>query len=292
MTESYYGQLRPNWISTTGVETVTSNMDFITITTGIDIRPSATGGAVVVTNTNGTFSATATITVVSTVGLTIGMVVSGTGIVGTPIVTSLTSSTVVVLSTPQTLGVTATPLTFSSNSQLALNKLLEIVSERGQPIIMGNVTNLATSTLTNGPFQLFLAIEHWGWSVMQYSGFAGPITAVTSALSSASTTLNVVTTGLGIVAGAQGVGMQVYGPGIAPLAGVIPSIASITGTTAVCQTSQVQTVAAGVTLTFSPVPVATGARLADRILQDGINYGWGFDNTAGTLGVQFSSILT
>ena len=92
MADFTYGVLRPNWVSSTGLEQLTSHMEFITITTGVDIRTAA--------QTNG-----------------------------------------------------------SVTSQGALNKLLEIVSERGQPVIMGSVTG-------TGPFVLFMATEHLGWSAV------------------------------------------------------------------------------------------------------------------------------
>lgn len=96
--DTLYGQLRPNWSSTTGVEAITSNMEFITIVTNVDIRTYAQN------------------------------IVAG--------------NTVAV----------------STQSQSNLNKLLEIVSLRGQPVIMGAVTGTTR-------FTLFMATEHiGGWN--------------------------------------------------------------------------------------------------------------------------------
>lgn len=106
MADTTYGVLRPNWISSTGLEQLTSRMEFITISTGVDIRTAAQ-------NPSGTADANGAIV-----------------------------------------------------SQLALNKLLEIVSERGQPVIMGSVTG------TSAPFVLFLATEHLGWSAVEATGTA------------------------------------------------------------------------------------------------------------------------
>lgn len=106
MADFTYGVLRPNWVSATGVETLTSHMEFITISTGVDIRTAAQN-----------------------------LLVDPTGAAG-------------------------------ALSQAALNKLLEIVSERGQPVIMGAVTG------TSSPFGLFLATEHLGWSAVQGTGVA------------------------------------------------------------------------------------------------------------------------
>jgi hypothetical protein len=99
MTDYTYGQARPNWLSNTGVESVTSNMEFISVQTQVDIR---------------TYSQN---------------VLAG-------------SST-----------------TIATASQTNLNKLLEIVSLRGQPVIMGNVV------YTSGLCTILLATEHsGGWS--------------------------------------------------------------------------------------------------------------------------------
>lgn len=68
----------------TGIESVTSNFEYVTIQTNVDIRPASTG---------------------------------------------------------------------SAYSQLALDKLVEIISLRGQPVIMGNVTG-------TGPYTLMVATEH------------------------------------------------------------------------------------------------------------------------------------
>lgn len=96
--DTLYGIARPNWLSNVGVETVTSNMEFITITTNIDIRPYAA---------------------------------------------AITASQTIAQAT---------------QSQLNLNKLLEIVSLRGQPVIMGAVTG--TTRLA-----IVLVTEHAGaWS--------------------------------------------------------------------------------------------------------------------------------
>jgi len=45
MADFTYGVLRPNWVSSTGLEQLTSHMEFITITTGVDIRTAARMGA-------------------------------------------------------------------------------------------------------------------------------------------------------------------------------------------------------------------------------------------------------
>lgn len=90
-----YGVARPNWLSNTGIESVTSNMEFISISTAVDIRTYA-----------------------------------------------------------QNIGLGQT-VTQATQSQLNLNKLLEIISLRGQPVIMGNVSNAT-------PFVLLVATEHAG----------------------------------------------------------------------------------------------------------------------------------
>jgi hypothetical protein len=96
--DTLYGVLRPNWVSNTGVESVTSNMEFITISTCVDIR---------------TFAQ------------------------------NITAGNSVAVAT---------------QSQANLNKLLEIVALRGQPVIMGPVTTADTNTY----FTIFFANEHAG----------------------------------------------------------------------------------------------------------------------------------
>lgn len=96
--DSLFGVQRPNWVSNTGVESITSNMEFITISTAVDIRTYAQ---------------------------------------------NITAGNSVAVAT---------------QSQSNLNKLLEIVALRGQPVIMGNVV----TSVSNTYFTLFLANEHVG----------------------------------------------------------------------------------------------------------------------------------
>jgi hypothetical protein len=93
------------------------------------------------------------------------MVVTGTGVVGTPIVVGVTDSTHITLSTAQTLS--SVTCTFTSQGVAALNKLIEIVSLRGQPIIMSAIMG------TSAPFSVYMALEHQGWSPMVASGQTG-----------------------------------------------------------------------------------------------------------------------
>jgi hypothetical protein len=122
MTDFLFGQLKPNWTSNTGFEAVTSNFEYITITTAVDIRPVATA---------------------------------------------------------LLAGQTVAQATASQNN---LNKLLEVVSLRGQPVIMGNV---AVNTPTSGLFQILLATEHaGGWfNVNTAAGGLVGITAPNSLIS-------------------------------------------------------------------------------------------------------------
>jgi len=98
-TEYFYGvdatggvSSKPHGFVNPGYEALSSNFEFITIATAVDIRPNTTAG-----------------------------------------------------------GGTAT-------SQAALDKLIQVISLRGQPIIMGNVTGTAS------PFGLKLTIEHpYAW---------------------------------------------------------------------------------------------------------------------------------
>jgi len=97
-TEYFYGvdaiggvTSKPHGFVNTGYETLSSNFEFIQITTSVDIRPNTTAGG------------------------------------------------------------------GSAASQAALDKLIQVVSLRGQPVIMGNVTG-------GGPYVLKLTIEHpYAW---------------------------------------------------------------------------------------------------------------------------------
>jgi len=228
VTDFTYGQARPNWLVNTGIESTTSNMDFITISTQVSILPYASAIA---------------------------------------------------------LGQTTTQATAS---QTNLNKLIEIVSLRGQPVIMGNVTT-ANSGAT---FNLFLATEHnGGWSLMGSGttvsaagtnsllgrlvadginfGFGAnttSITTTTSAAVSASTTIPVAST-TGIL-----VGMNFTGTGVS--GGVVAEILSSTSFSA----TVAQTISSSVTLTFTPV-------------EGGVN-DTPSTGTNGGLAVTFSSVLT
>lgn len=89
MAELANGVAKINGHVVTGVENVTSNFEFITISTAVDIRTAGQSGG-------------------------------------------------------------------SANSQKALDKLIEVVSQRGQPVIMGNVTG------SSAPFGVIFASEHAG----------------------------------------------------------------------------------------------------------------------------------
>ena len=104
-----FGVARPNWSQNTGIQHVSSNMEFIKITTAVPIQ---------------TF--------------TQNLTAAG--------VTAATAS--------------ASQLAAATASQDNLNKLLEIVSLRGQPIVLGSVTG-------TGPYVLTLVNEHvgaWGYA--------------------------------------------------------------------------------------------------------------------------------
>lgn len=99
-----FGVARPNWAQNTGIQSVSSNFEFIVISTAVPIQ---------------TF--------------TQNLTAAG--------VTAATAS--------------AAQLAAATASQDNLNKLLEIVSLRGQPIILGSVTG-------TGPYVLTLVNEHVG----------------------------------------------------------------------------------------------------------------------------------
>jgi hypothetical protein len=96
--DATFGVARPNYLTNLGVETVTSNMEFISISTGVDIRTYAQN---------------------ITAGNTVNQ---------------------------------------ATQSQLNLNKLIEIVSLRGQPIIIGNVV----TSHSNAYFTITFVTEHVG----------------------------------------------------------------------------------------------------------------------------------
>jgi hypothetical protein len=135
-----YGPVaRPNWTSVTGVENLTSNMEFITVTTGVFIGSDFPDVAVPFNPAPGAY--------------------------GFP--------------TPGEPGPVA-PTAVQVCGMNALNKLLEIIAERGQPIIMGNVVATGTATPstqatpyapvgtpTGAVYTLFLVTEHLGWSAVQ-----------------------------------------------------------------------------------------------------------------------------
>jgi hypothetical protein len=108
MTDYLFGVARPNFVSNTGVEAITSNMEFYSVSTAIDIRTYVQGYAAAV------------------------------ALLTNPTPTQL-----------------ATAAAAATASQLALNKLIEIVSLRGQPVIMGAVTG-------TGPYVISLVSEHAG----------------------------------------------------------------------------------------------------------------------------------
>ena len=98
MADNAYGVVKVNGFTATGYESLTSNFEFLTIATDVDIRTAAVG---------------------------------------------------------------------SATSQAALDKLIQIVSERGQPVIMGSVTG------SSAPFGVILAIEHpSAWECTATSGLA------------------------------------------------------------------------------------------------------------------------
>jgi hypothetical protein len=269
MADTYYGVSRPNWTSTTGLQAVTTNMEYITIYTGLDIRP----GTSFAQSTTATASNSAILTVASASNISLGMTLSGAAVVGAPIVTNL-NGTAITVSIPQTLSSSA--VTFTSNNVANLNKLIEIVSERGQPIIMGNPTGGNA-----GPWSIFMATEHLGWSVLQTSS----VVLTTSAGSSSSPTMTFASTaGL-----ASGVTYQIMGTGLSTA--VIPTATVASGTT-VTANGNVTVASDCAAITFSPIASATGARLIDRIMVDGVNYGWTQDATSNTLAVTFGTVLT
>lgn len=115
MADSTFGVTKVNGYTATGVENLTSNFEFITISTNIPIF---------------TFSQV--------------------------IVTTL-STTVA--------NATVNQLAQARSSQAALDKIIQIVSERGQPVIMGNVV-LNTST-----YSVLLAVEHpYAWECTATTG--------------------------------------------------------------------------------------------------------------------------
>jgi hypothetical protein len=98
MADNVYGVAKVYGFTATGYESLTSNFEFLTIATDVDIRTAAAG---------------------------------------------------------------------SATSQANLDKLIQIVAERGQPVIMGNVTG------TSAPFGVLLAIEHpSAWECTATSGLA------------------------------------------------------------------------------------------------------------------------
>jgi hypothetical protein len=100
--DTTYGVVRPNYVYNTGVQNLSTNMEFFTVSTKVDIRTAAQSGG-------------------------------------------------------------------STQSQMNLNKLLEIVSLRGQPIIMGAVTVNGSSV-----YSIPLVTEHAGaWA--NSSSSASPI---------------------------------------------------------------------------------------------------------------------
>jgi hypothetical protein len=117
MTDYFYGvdatggvTSKPHGFTATGYESLTSNFEFITISTPVDIR-------------------------------------------------------------------TATQPGGSAASQAALDKLIQIVSERGQPVIMGNVAGSAA------PFTLLLTIEHpyaWQCTANNVGGATGSVPTATA----------------------------------------------------------------------------------------------------------------
>lgn len=116
MPDFVYGVTHVNGFNATGYESLTSNFEFLTITTAISI-------------------------------LTFSQVLSNLS------VTVATAS--------------ANQLAQARASQAALDKLIQIVSERGQPVIMGNVSNAGS------PFSVIMAIEHpMAWECTATSGLA------------------------------------------------------------------------------------------------------------------------
>jgi hypothetical protein len=111
MADSAYGVVKVDGFTATGYESLTSNFEFITITTAIPIM---------------TFAQWLT-------------------------AESLTATTA-----------TANQLAQARASQAALDKLIQIVAERGQPVIMGTIT--VTTPPITGPFSVLMAIEHpYAW---------------------------------------------------------------------------------------------------------------------------------
>lgn len=215
MTDFTFGVARPNWKSATGVASMSSAFEFITIATAVDILTYAQN------------------------------VLAGSS------------------------------LDVATASQQNLNKLLEIVSLRGQPVVMGNVV------LNAGVYTIMLATEHYnGWGSIESNsadnlkarliadginfGFGANLSAVTSATTATVTNATVipVASTTGILTGDTFTGTGVVG-------GVVAEILSATSFSA----TVAQTIASATTLTFVP---ADGA---------GVN-----DTT--TLAVTFSNVLT
>ena len=116
MADNVYGVTHVNGFNATGYESLTSNFEFLTISTDIPIY---------------TFSQELT-------------------------ALSVTATTA-----------TANQLAQARASQAALDKLIQIVAQRGQPVIMGNVA-LNTST-----YSVIMAIEHpMAWECTATSGLA------------------------------------------------------------------------------------------------------------------------
>ena len=269
--DSYLGIGRPNWATTPGVESLTSNMDFITIYTGVDIRPNTVANTTTPTTATSVANQPYQITVGSATGITLGMWAFGANIVGTPVVVGI-SGTTITLSVAQS-NLSAATVAFAPGYNL--DKLIELVALRGQPVIMGSVAG-------SGPYSLIMATEHLGWSALE-TPLNGSVNVV-STTGSASGTAITVPSSTGIVAG-----MQIFGAGVPTSS--IPTVASITDSTHVAASTSL-TITSGTPVTFSKAPVSGGPRLIDRIYTDGISFGFQADYAAGTLGVVFSSVLT
>jgi hypothetical protein len=225
MTDFLFGQLRPNWTSNTGFEAVSSNMEFITIQTLIDIRTYSQNIA---------------------------------------------------------LGASAVVATASQQN---LNKLLEIVSLRGQPVVMGTVSAAS-------PFIVLLATEHaGGWQNVNTTasgatginapnslisrivadgvnyGFGQNLSAVTATTAAATSTATVIVT-----AALAGV---MAGDGFTASGGIAGTVVEILSPTSFLA-NVAQTIGSSVVITFTP---SAGGLVNDT-------------PGAGALQVTFTNVMT
>lgn len=223
MADFTYGVARPNWLTATGYESVTSNMEFITISSQIDFRTYAQAIAAGQTTTQ------------------------------------------------------------AMASQINLNKLIEIVSERGQPVVMGQVTT------SNGgaTYNIFFATEHaGGWQNVPTAsgntllqriindginyGFGNDLSNVTATTSANVNNMQVIPVGSTA---------KVYPGFVFTGAGVVNGVVQEVVSPTAFMATVPQTITSGTALTFTP---AVGVGVNDTP-------GTG---TNGGLTLAFSNVLT